>query len=213
MILNRTETALPLKWDKYDSPSGFSDYWYAWSPLGRYIVRQTEEGFAPGVEGMNIPAPSFPSPEDAMASAQRHHERSFPPKSLRYDISKFNPIRRARTLTRMSRDIARAKANGTAPLYELEGTWQDVRFEWIEVAPNTFETSFGKGNKGCVRLSDEDGLWHSSLDDRASCEWQHREEAFEAVEIGIRYFVETEVARSSERQADFEFVTIGKMAA
>jgi hypothetical protein len=33
------------------------------------------------------------------------------------------------------------------------------------------------------------------------------------VEIGIRYFVETEVARSSERQADFEFVTIGKLAA
>jgi hypothetical protein len=212
MILSRTETALPLEWDKHESPSGLSDYWEALSPLGLYIVKQTEQGFSPSVQGMNIPAPSFPSPEEAMASAQRHHERAFPAKTVRYDISEFTPIRRAGTLTRMARDIARAKANGTDPLYAIEGTWQDVRIEWIEVAPNAFEAAFGKDCKGSVRMSDEDGMWHANLNDRTKA-WQYKEEAFEAVESGIRYFVETEVARSSERQADFEFVTIGKIAA
>lgn len=212
MILSRTETAMPLKWDKHDSPSGRSDYWYAWSPLGRYVVKQTEEGFVSGVEGMSIPAPSFPTPEEAIASAQRHHECSFPAKTVRYDSSEFTPIRRAGTLTRMARDIARAKANGTDPLYEIEGTWQDVRIEWIEVSPNAFEAAFGKDCKGSVRLSDEDGMWHANLNGRTKA-WHYKEEACEAVESGIRYFVETEVARSIERQADFEFVTIGKLAA
>ncbi|NTF18134.1 hypothetical protein G6L37_06925 [Agrobacterium rubi] len=174
-------------------------------------MKQTDEGFRPELEGFVIEAPSFASPEDAMASAQRHHERSFPATSLRYDISGFDPFKRAMTLTRMARDVARAQASGRAPLYEVEGTWEDISFKWIEVAPDDFETKFGRNDKASVRLSD-DGLWYSSLNDKTRG-WQFKEEAFEAAEIGIRCFVEMEIARSSERRTDFEFVTIGKIAA